>query len=78
MVKFGSNKAKHHLLRMASFLKGTGYFINEDFSKEVLTITEENLEKVNKLRDKGKYAVLFYEKVISRERKFPDNIAYNC
>ena len=49
---------------MASSLKGTGYFITEDFSKEALTITKENLEKVNKLRDKSKYAVLFYDKVI--------------
>ena len=26
---------------MASSLKGTGYFINEDFLKEALTITKE-------------------------------------
>ena len=49
---------------MTSSLKGKGYFKNEDFSKEALTITKENLEKVNKFRDKGKYAVFFYDKVI--------------
>ena len=71
---FSSNKAKHNLLCMASTLKGTGYFINEDFSKETLTIKTENLKKVNELTDKGKYAVLCYDKVPWRERKFSDNI----
>ena len=58
---------------MASTLKGTGYFKNQDFTKEILIKRKENLKKLNEMRDKGKYAVLFYKKVVWRDRKFPYN-----
>ena len=30
------------------------------------------------MRDKGKYAVLFYEKVVWKDRKFPYNTVQTC
>ena len=53
---------------MASTLKGTGYFKNQDFTKEILIKRKENLKKLNEMRDEGKYAVLFYKKVVWREK----------
>ena len=45
-------------MKKANQLKGTGYYINEDFSKETLEIRKENWKKVKQLRENGKYAVL--------------------
>ena len=69
VVKFSSFKAKELILKKANQLKGTGYYINEDFAKETLEIRKENWKKVKQLRENGKYAVLVYDKVVRRERK---------
>ena len=74
VAKFSSFKAKELILRKANQLKGTGYYINEDFSKETLEIRKENWKKVKQLRENGKYAVLVYDKVVWRERN-PTNSA---
>ena len=74
IVKFSSFKAKELILKKANQLKGTGYYINEDFSKETLEIRKENWKKVKQLRGNGKYAVLVYDKVVWRERN-PTNSA---
>ena len=74
VVKFSSFKAKELILKKANQLKGTGYYINEDFSKETLEIRKENWKKVKQLRENGKYAALVYDKVVWRERN-PTNSA---
>ena len=74
VVKFSSFKAKELILKKANQLKGTGYYINEDFSKETLEMRKENWKKVKQLRENGKYAVLVYDKVVWRERN-PTNSA---
>ena len=38
-------KAKEYIHCKATFVKGTGYFINEDFSIEMQAIKNENWKK---------------------------------
>ena len=48
-----------HMLCKATFLKGAGYFIHEDFSKETQTTKKKTWKKVKQLRDTGKCACLW-------------------
>ena len=48
-------------------LKGTGIFINEDFSSETNVIRKRLWEDVKELRKKGKYAILQYDRILSRD-----------
>ena len=74
VAKFSSYKTKELILKKANQLKGTGYYINEDFSKETLETRKENWKKVKKLRESGKYAVLVYNKVVWKERNPTNSI----
>ncbi|XP_065681444.1 uncharacterized protein LOC136095124 [Hydra vulgaris] len=47
-------------------LKGTGIFINEDFSFEINKIRRELSEKMKIERNAGKYAIIEYDKLIKR------------
>ena len=50
-------------------LKGSGIYVNEDFSKETLEIRRELWKDVKRLRDEGKYAVLQYDKIVTHDFK---------
>ena len=50
-----------------------GYYINEYFSKETVEIKKENWEKVKELRKNGKYAILVYDEVLWRRKRFSEN-----
>ena len=64
---------KKLILKNAWKLKDTGYYINEDFSKETVEIWKENWKKVKELRKNGKYAILVYDKVFWREKRSSEN-----
>ena len=55
-------------LKTTRKLKGTGYYINEDFSKETVENRKENWKKFKEFRKNGKYAILVYDKVFWREK----------
>ena len=53
MVKFSSDKTKEMIVKNARKLKDTGYYINEEFSKETVETRKENWKKVKVLRKNG-------------------------
>ena len=53
VVKFSSYKTKEMIVKNARKLKDTGYYINEEFSKETLETRKENWKKVKVLRKNG-------------------------
>ena len=57
---------KEQIIKNANKLKGSGIYINEDFSKETTEIRKELWLKVKKLRNEGMYAYIQYDRVISR------------
>ena len=58
---------KETIVANARKLKGTGVYINEDFSRETVIIRQKLWEEVKALREKGKYAVLQYDRIVSRD-----------
>ena len=73
VAKFSSYQTKETILKNARKLKGTGYYINDGFSKETVEIRKENWKKVKELRKNDKYAILVYDKVYWREKRSPKN-----
>ena len=73
IIKFLSGKDKLDILKNAKKLKGTGYYINEDFSKETMTTRKELWDEVKHLR----LLFLKYDRIYEREkRKGFDNIYF--
>ena len=72
-AKFSSYNTKEMILKNARKLKGTGYYANEDFSKEAVDIRKENWKKVKELRKKDKYTIPIYDKVFWREKRSSEN-----
>ena len=58
-------------LKNSHRLKGTTYYVKEDFSKETLAYRKELWEKVKALRKEGKVAYLNYESIVVKERNDP-------
>ncbi|XP_065640515.1 uncharacterized protein LOC136073082 [Hydra vulgaris] len=58
---------KEKILENTKMLKGTGIFINEDFSFETNKIRRELSEKMKIERNAGKYAIIEYDKLTVRE-----------
>ncbi|XP_065678253.1 repetitive organellar protein-like [Hydra vulgaris] len=67
ILKLLNYKDKEKILENAKMLKGTGIFINEDFSFETNKIRRELSEKMKIERNAGKYAIIEYDKLIVRE-----------
>ena len=72
-AKFSSYRTKEMVLKNGRKLKGTGYYINEYFSKETVEIRNENWKKVKELRKNGQYAILVYDKFFWREKRSSEN-----
>ena len=68
-MKLLNYKEKELVMKNAKKLKRSGIFINEDFSKETTAIRKTLWNEVLELRQKGKYAILQYDKIISRDFK---------
>ena len=62
---------KARILKNSHCLKGTSYYVNEDFSKETLPHWKELWEKVKALRKEGKVAYINYKSIVFRERNDP-------
>ena len=62
---------KARILKNSHRLKGTTYYVNEDFSKETLAYRKELWEKVKTLRKEGKVAYLNYKSIVVKERNDP-------
>ena len=62
---------KARIIKSTHCLKGTSYYVNEDFSKETLVFRKELWEKVKALRKKGKNAYLNYKSIVVRKRNDP-------
>ena len=62
---------KARILKNSHRLKGTTYYVNEDFSKETLAYRKELWEKVKALRKEGKVAYLNYKSIVVKERNDP-------
>ena len=62
---------KTRIIKNSHRLKGTSYYVNEDFGKETLAYRKELWEKVKALRKEGKIAYLNYKSIIVRERNDP-------
>ncbi|XP_065662726.1 uncharacterized protein LOC136085353 [Hydra vulgaris] len=67
IVKLLDFQNKNKILTSAKKLKGTGIFINEDFSNETMEIRKKLWEEVKRLRKEGKYAIIKYDKIFVRE-----------
>ena len=48
-------------------LEDTSYSVREDFSKETVEIRKKLWDQVKKLRGDGKYAVIKYDKIFTRD-----------
>ena len=66
VVKLASFKDKLKIISEARKLKGTNISINEDYSKETLEIRKEKWKEVKELRKNGTYAILVYDKVVTK------------
>ena len=62
---------KARILKNSHRLKGTTYYVNEDFSKETLAYRKELWEKVKALRKEGKVAYLNYKSIVVKKRNDP-------
>ena len=51
---------------MQKKLKETGIYINEDYSRETV-IRQKLWDEVKTLRDQGTYAILQYDRIVSRD-----------
>ena len=66
VAKFASFKDKQKVLSDIRKVKGTSININEDYSKETFKIMEENWKTVKELRKNGTYAILVYDKIVTK------------
>ena len=68
VTKLSSYKSKQRVLNEARCQKREDIYVYEDFSKAIVAIRKESWEKVKALRQQGKYAILVYEKIYSRDK----------
>ena len=74
VAEFSSCKGKQRILNEARCQKREDIYVYEDFSKATVTIRKENWEKVKALRQQGKYTILVYEKIYSRDKLLANNL----
>ena len=67
VAKFLDYKEKEEVMRRRYKLKDTTYSVREDFSKETVEIRKKLWEQVKKFREDGKYAVIKYDKIVTRD-----------
>jgi hypothetical protein len=67
VLKLLSFHDKNRILNSTKHLKGTGIYINEDFAQATIEHRRKLWEEVKKLRSEGKYAILKYDKIFSRD-----------
>ena len=73
IMKLLSYKDKEIILANSKKLNGTGIYINEDFSEETRKIRRSLREQMKEERKRGKYCVIKYDKLFTREFKKKNN-----
>ena len=68
VAKFSSYEGQQRVLNEVKRQKKEQIYVYEDFSKATEGIRKENWEKINALRQQGKYATLVYYKIYSRDK----------
>ena len=66
VIKSASFKDKLKIISEAGKVQGTNISINEDYSKETFEIRKEKWKEVKELRNNGTYAILVYDKVVTK------------
>ena len=66
VLKLASFTDKLKIISEAQKLKGSNISINEDYSRETLKIRKEKWKEVKDLTKNGTYAILFYDKVLTK------------
>ena len=74
VIKLLDYKDKIKILKNANRLKGSGIFINEDFSVETALIRKKLFEERKLHRINGKYCVVVYDKIIVKEFRITNAI----
>ncbi|XP_065664601.1 uncharacterized protein LOC136086242 [Hydra vulgaris] len=67
VIKLLDYKDKIKILKNANKLKGSGIFINEDYSIETALIRKKLFEERKLHRTNGKYCIVVYDKLIIKE-----------
>ena len=68
ILKLKNYEDKSEILKRGKMLKGTGIYINEDFSRETMEYRKELWNEVKKHRENGKISHIQYRTVIVRNR----------
>ena len=71
ILKLLRYKDKQLILQNSKKLKDTGIYIYEDFSDETNRIRKDLKEQMKQERDKGKYCVINYDRLIIKEFRNP-------
>ena len=69
VLKLLNYKDKTNIMKTANKLKGSGIYINEDFSKETTEKRKRLWNDIKRLRDEGKFAILQYDRIVTKEFK---------
>ncbi|MBY0580880.1 MAG: hypothetical protein K2P53_04280, partial [Rickettsiales bacterium] len=69
VMKLLSYKDKVQILKNAKKLKGTGLYINEDYSLDTSILRKKLFEEMKTHRKNGMYSVVVYDKLIFRDLK---------
>ncbi|KAI5741923.1 hypothetical protein M8J77_001199 [Diaphorina citri] len=64
-----TERRKEQILRSSKLLKGTSISIREDFPPEIREKRKNLLVKMRKLRAEGKFAIVKYDQLITRDNK---------
>ena len=63
MAKFHNYKDKEHVRKQSRFLKGTKYFVSEQFPRELVETRKKLFPMMIKARKEGKTAWMSYDKL---------------
>nr|XP_047135726.1 autophagy-related protein 11-like [Hydra vulgaris] len=69
VIKLLNYKDKVNILKNSKKLKGTGIFINEDYSLDTLNMRKTLFEEMRTHRTNGKYSVVIYDKLVVKDFK---------
>ena len=69
IFKLLSYKDKETILKNSKKLKGSGIYINEDFSEDTMKIRSQLRTEMKKIREEGKFCVINYDRLLIRTFK---------
>ena len=69
VVKFTNFKERDSVLQAARANRPRGVFVNEDFSRRVVSRRKELIPEMKEARDRGKIAYLSYDRLVIKDRQ---------